>query len=302
MSRILDEKHNFLGVQNSTNWPETSGVVIIPVPYEQTASYGLGSGNGPAEILTASHHVELYDAELEFAPVEEADDIITLKPLSIDGYSGQSLAQYLDNEVASWLKTGKRVITLGGEHTSVVGAIKAHIDYYNDITILQFDAHSDLRSSYQKDAWNHACTMARVLDFYNNIVQVGIRSQSKSEKEKASRLGLPIFYANAIHKQERKGWDWISEIIHALSEKVYITFDCDVMDPSIMPATGAPEPGGLTWSQLDRLFGRICQECQIIGFDVSELSPVKALNYPQYTVAKLIYRLIGYMHMKQVES
>jgi agmatinase len=232
---------------------------------------------------------------LGIEPVQAVRGIATLDPLDVDGLGGEELAERLRKTVGGWLDRGKFVITLGGEHTSVVGAIKAHCETFSDLTIVQLDAHSDLRPSYLGDPWSHACAAARVLDFHDALVQVGIRSQDREERAFSEGKGLPVFYAHEIHCCQEEREDWIGLIIRTTRKHVYLTFDCDVLDPSVLPATGTPEPGGITWSQIDRFLARICRERKVVGLDVSELSPIPGLEYPQYNVAKLIYRFLGYL-------
>ena len=295
MDGFLEANARFLALDDEHAQPEKARFLIIPVPFEQTSSYGQGSAYGPAAIIEASHQVELYDASLACKPHTAAGGIATLAPLETDGYGGAAMAERLNGIVGRWLDRDKRVIALGGEHTSVVGAIRAHAERYKGLSVLQLDAHSDLRPNYQEDPWNHACAMARVLDFHDKVVQVGIRSQSEEERTISRERGLPVFYGEAIHSSEERGRDWIGDVIEATSKRVYVTFDCDVLDAGAMPATGTPEPGGLTWRQVCRLFARLSAEREVVGFDVSELAPIKGFNHPQYMIAKLIYRFVGYM-------
>jgi agmatinase len=297
LNSLLDKNENFLGVDNEPGWPEDAGVIILPVPFEQTSSYGIGSSAGPGAMLEASRQVEFHDTRLGFEPVDAIKGIATLSPLEVKGCDGMQIAARLQKTVRYWLEKGKCVVTLGGEHSSIVGAVHAYSEYFTDLTVIQFDAHSDLRESYQDSPWNHACAMARVRDVNKKVIQVGIRSECREESEFVRREGIPVFYAENIHERDRKGDDWIEEVIAAASGQVYITFDCDALDPAIMPATGTPEPAGLSWTQVDRLFSRLAEKCRIVGFDVNELSPIQGLNHPQFTVAKLIYRLIGYISL-----
>lgn len=294
MHSFVPQHEGFLGVADG---PETdgAGVVVLPVPFEQTSSYGHGSSQGPAQIIEASHQVEIFDTALGFEPYAAAS-IQTLPPLPLDDIAGAAVTEQVEQAVRHWLASGKRVVTLGGEHTTAVGAIKAHVDFFHEVTIVQLDAHSDLRASYEGDPWSHACTMARVLDFHANIAQVGIRSESREEREFADAQGLPVFRAEELHRRDKADEDWIGDIIRATAGQVYVTLDCDVFDPAIIPATGTPEPAGLTWQQVDALLARLCAERDVVGFDVCELAPIDGLHHPQFIIAKLIYRLIGYMH------
>ncbi len=296
----LDEYRNFLALPAEFSNPEQARVVVLPVPYEKTSTFGKGSNKGPKEIIRASHEVELYDTVLGYEPYRTCGGIATLTPLKIKNESGAKLASILEKDILHWLEQEKFVITIGGEHASIVGAVYAHIERYKPLTIIQFDAHSDLRSAYLGDTWNHACAMARVLDRHKgNLVQIGIRSEAPEEPEILKALGdrVSTIYAHKIKTREE---EVIEEILDNVTENVYITFDCDVFDPGIIPATGTPEPGGLSWDWVNHFFKVLADKRRIVGFDVSELSPIPYLHYPQFTIAKLIYRLIGYIfHAEQ---
>lgn len=294
MTTYLPEAENFLGLSEELSAPASARVVVLPVPFEATSTYGPGSSGGPIAILDASHQVELFDAALGFEPFRTAGGIATRRPLDSAGSDGQGLAERLRENVKELLEQGRFVIVLGGEHTSVVGTIWAHCGYYANLTVLQLDAHSDLRGSYLGSSWNHACAMARVIEFHGDLVQVGVRSQAAEERAIVEQERIPVFYAHEIHAQNRGMADWIGPIIEKTKPRVYVTLDCDVMDPSVVPATGTPEPGGLTWAQIDRLLSRLCREREVVGMDVAELAPIPGLRHPQFTVAKLLYRFLGY--------
>ncbi len=296
MDEFLPSLGGFLGIPDYGLSPLQSRCLFLPVPYEQTSSYGQGSASGPSAILEASHQVEFFDAALGFEPHSVCGGIATLRPLTLQGAQddGEVLEGLLHETVARWLDKDKFVLTLGGEHTSVVGAIRAHCERFDDVTVLQLDAHSDLRESYDDMPWSHACAMARVLDFHTRLVQVGIRSQCREERQRSESLGIPVFYGEALQAASGRGEDWIQSIIDATSSRVYVTLDCDVLEPYWMPATGTPEPGGLTWSQLAELLQRLCAQREVVGLDVNELAPVPTQHFPQYMVAKLLYRFLGY--------
>ncbi len=272
--------------------PERAQVVILPVPFEQTSTYGCGSAHGPQAILDASQELELFDTVLGCEPYLATQGIATLPPLQVEQLDGESLAEALFQEVLGWLQRGKYVVVLGGEHTSVVGSICAHCAQYDDLTVLQLDAHSDLRQTYQGSVWNHACAMARVFDFHDHLVQVGIRSQTGEERAYAKGKEVPVFYAHTLGDAENASW--IDDVVAATRPNVYITLDCDVMDPTLMPATGTPEPDGLQWRQLNALLVRLCEQRNVVGLDINELAPITGLHHPQFTVAKLLYRFLGY--------
>lgn len=291
---FLDKTQNFLALDPEDSQPETAGVVVLSAPFEESSTYGHGSCDGPSALLEASHEVELFDAALGFEPYIAAGGIATRAPLEIAGLDAPGLAEQLRLEAKHWLEREKLVITLGGEHSSIVGAVHAHSDRFKDLTVLHFDAHSDLRPEYQGSAWNHACAISRVLDVHDHVVQVGIRSQAKEERAIAEEKGVRVFYAHEIHKRHSNKAPWVRQVIDATRPNVYITFDCDAFDPSVIPATGTPEPGGLTWQQVDTLLSRLCVERNVVGLDINELAPIAGLRHPQFTMAKLLYRFIGY--------
>jgi len=296
MNPFMTREGRFLGLDDAQADPKRAAVAVLPIPFERTSTYGAGSATGPAAILHASHQLELYDSELGFEPWRAASGIVTRWPPGVPDYAGgRELADRVDGIVQDWLDRSVKVVTLAGEHTGVVGAIRAYARHYDDLTVLQLDAHSDLREEYQNDAWNHACTTARVLDFHRRITQVGIRSEALEERRRAEELDMPVFRGETIQGYHEHGIDWTHLVIAACSRRVYVTIDCDVFDPSVVPATGTPEPGGLTWGQVNRLLARLCSERQVVGFDVSELAPVGDLRYPEFAMAKLVSRLIGYM-------
>ncbi len=286
--KFMGEKENFLALPRDYSHPDTAKVVILPVPFEKTSTFGKGSKKGPSTIIEASHEVELYDTVLGFEPYQTCGGIATLTPLKIQGHSGAKLAQILEKEVNYWLEQNKFVVTIGGEHSSIVGSVYAYAKKYQPLTVVQFDAHSDLRNSYLNDRWNHACAMARILDRpITKLVQIGIRSEAPEEPEIIKSFGEKVipFYA---HKIQKEGEKIFKEILNELTEYVYITFDCDAFDPSLIPATGTPEPGGLNWEWVHHFFEILAQEKKIVGFDVNELSPIPYLHHPQFTIAKII--------------
>jgi len=296
VSDVLAANQRFLGLDDGQADPDQSEFIVLPVPFERTSSFGTGSAKGPEAILRASQEVELYDTELGFEPWSAAGGIATLRPLELrPDDDGKAVMDSVDRVVSEWRDRRKMVVTMAGEHTGVVGSIRAHTRASADVTVLQLDAHSDLRDSYQDDRWNHACTMARVLDFHDDIVQVGIRSESLEDRSLADARGVRVFPAHRIHDDADRGRDWIAPILDACAECVYITLDCDVLDPAVLPATGTPEPGGLDWRQMNTLLERLCRERRVIGFDVSELAPLPGFCHPQFIVAKLIARVMGWM-------
>ena len=304
--KTLGINENFLGIEPKFSNYKSSKVVILPVPYEHTTSYGVGTKLGPRAILNASHYVEFYDEETERELHMELG-IATLRPLDFErrkmGARVHEKAIKLSYDVVrELLAGGKFVVTLGGEHTIAIAPIKAHDEKYGrddgGFSILHLDAHSDLRQSYEGTKYSHACFMARVCEFIDpgKIVQVGIRAQCKEEAEFIREKGIHTFYAHEIREGKYRSMreDWGDFVIEKLAENVYVTFDVDCFDPSIMPATGTPEPNGLYWHEVTKLFRKLGQKKTIVGFDVVELAPIKGLHHADLTAAKLVYKLLNY--------
>lgn len=294
MPALLSADQRFLGLQDAFADPDRSRCVILPAPYERTSTFGAGSIHGPQSILRASREVELFDAALGFEPHRAADGIVTQVPLSLQALPGDEMVATVQDAVGYWRDRNKFIVTLGGEHTAILGAVKSHVESDSSVTVLQLDAHSDLRETYEGSPLNHACVMARVREFHTNIVSVGIRSQCVEERQAAEELGVKTFYAHDILRDARAFDETVDSILDAVGQRVYMTFDCDCLDPSIMPATGTPEPGGLSWHQVTTLLQRLCSEKELIGFDISELAPIAGVHHPEFTIAKLIYRVIGW--------
>lgn len=301
MAEGLPTEDNFMGLEPEFSSPDTARVIVLPAPFEVTSSYGVGSQLGPDAIIDASHQVEFYDCALGFEPFRACGGIATVDPVAYDDLfeegeaaAGALFADRLHEVVNLWLGQGKFVVTLGGEHSSIVGAVRAHADHFKELTVLQLDAHSDLRDEYLDNPWSHASALRRILDFHNHAVQVGIRSEEVNERRTARERGVATFYAHDIARQTEAAEDWIAPIIAATRRRVYITLDADVFDPAVIPATGTPEPGGLVWYQIDRLLQRLCAEREVVGLDVSELAPISGFPASQFTLAKLVYRFIGY--------
>ncbi len=275
---------NFMGVKKANF--DNARIIVIPIPYEGTVTYGLGTGNGPKAIIEASSHVEFYEDELDFEPYTLG--IHTLPDVNEDFKSPDEMFQYVKNMTSELVKTGKLLIMLGGEHSITPALVASFSEIYGGISVLQLDAHADLRDSYNGSKYNHACAIRRVMD-YCPAVQVGIRSLSLAEKRYIDHNNLPVFFMKDIRDS-----DWIDRVIEKLTDKVYITIDLDVFDPSIMPSVGTPEPDGMLWGQVTALLRKVSEKCDIVGFDAVELSPQDNNIAPDFLSAKLIYKLIGY--------
>lgn len=263
---------------------DSAKVVILPVPYDGTSTYAKGADKGPSAILDASYQLENYDIETRTEPYKHgifADEPVT------ENSSPEKMAKAVEKRVGQLLSADKFVVTIGGEHSVSVGAIRAHNDKFKNLSVLQLDAHSDLRDEYQNSKFNHACVMARVKELCP-IVQVGIRSMDICELESISRER--IFLAEDIYNDR----SYIGRAVEKLTDNVYITIDLDVFDPSIMPSTGTPEPGGLLWYDVLALLRAVCENKNVVGFDVVELCPNEQNKSSDFTAAKLIYKLLAY--------
>lgn len=276
----------FLGKENTCNDIESARVVIVPIPFENSTSYIQGTAKGPEAILIASPYLELYDEELNTEAYHAG--IYAIEPLSVSS-NADKMMQVIESSVQRLQKMGKFVIALGGEHTISYGIVRAIQKSKSDFSVLQFDAHSDLRNTYESSRLSHACVMRRIWEINKQIVQVGIRAQSMEERQFKLKHSIPTYYA-----QDVGSGNFPEKIITDLADDVYITFDVDFFDPSVIPSTGTPEPGGFFWNETLALLRQIFQRKNVLGLDVVELSPISDLHHPDFTIAKLVYKLIGY--------
>lgn len=289
----LGQSENFLGLPGEDSDLGRAQVVILPVPYERTSSYVMGCFRGPKAILQASPQLEFYDEELQCEIYRLCGGIATLKPLQFVSEAGPDAMARIRQAVAELLQLEKFVVCLGGEHTSCLGALKAYHDWLGDrLSVLHLDAHSDLRESYLGNLYSHASVMARALAFVPRIVQVGVRSQDASELDHPARERVKTFYAFEIKTGRLP--DWRQHVLDSLTENVYVTIDADVFDPSVVPAVSTPEPGGFLWYEATEFLREVAASKKIVGFDVCEFSPIDGLPYPDFTLARLVYKLIGY--------
>jgi agmatinase len=286
--------HTFLGLDEEASDFDTARAVILPVPYESTTSYGGGTGGGPGAIVEASRYIELYDQELDGEPWEVG--IATLPQLQLTGEGAEAAMTELGAAYQRLLDlTGDRfVVMLGGEHSLSSPPIAAwahrHRERGERLSVLQFDAHTDLRPEYEGTPYSHASVMHRVHEDVD-LVAVGIRALTGEEAALArDRDNIHVFYADHIHDSE----DWMDAVVERLGPHVYISFDVDAFDPSLVPSTGTPEPGGLRWYPVLKLLRRVFRERTVHAADVVELAPIPGLHAPDFLVAKLVYKMIGY--------
>lgn len=259
-------------------------MVVLPVPYDETSTWGKGADKGPDAIIEASANMELYDIETDSEVYKTG---IFTAPAVTEKSSPENMVNAVHRETANYLKQGKFVVGLGGEHSVTTGFVRAHAEVYKNMSVLQLDAHTDLRPEYEGSPYNHACVMSRVAELCP-IVQVGIRSMDTVEKPFLVKNKL--FLAEDIHSRN----NWYQEVVDQLTENVFITVDLDVFDPSIMPSTGTPEPGGMLWYETIKLLKLVSQQRNIIGFDVVELAPTEYDKAPDFLAAKLVYKLLSY--------
>ena len=286
--KYLSNKKGFLGTDNKSNNKEN--VVVIPFGLEKTVSYGGGTNKGPREIIKASHQVELFDEDLNKEPYKSIG-IKTLKPFPIKKNIVDALKQ-IENIKKFLLEREKFPLILGGEHSLTSGAIRPFIKKFGKICLLHFDAHADLRNSYNGNKFSHASAIRRCLDNSNvSVVSIGIRNISASEISylKENKKRIKIFWAKDKNKLNLNK---LKKILK--NKKVYITFDVDGLDSSLMPATGTPEPGGLFWDETIKIIKVAAQSSHIVGADINELSPIKGFDSYNFLVAKLAYKIISY--------
>jgi len=271
---------------------EDSRVVFLPVPVDRTTSYVQGTRNGPREILQASSHMELWDEELG---VDIHDiGLFTLPEMELPFGELPPLMDEIRRVASEILARDKFLVTLGGEHSITPPLVAAAAAKYPGLTVLQIDAHADLRDCYMGTPHNHACAMRRSLEFAP-ITQVGIRSMSTEEAAVVGKLKTTIYYDHDMRRDPQ----WITRVVESLRDPVYITIDVDGMDPAIMPATGTPEPGGLSWYEMLTLLRATITCRKVVAFDIVELSPLPGIMAPNFLCAKLIYKMLTYQFAKR---
>ena len=266
---------------------DQAAVVILPCPVDRTTSYVGGTRNGPHEILQASSHMELWDDEMK-ADVHGVG-IFTLPEMELPFGEMEPLLDEIERVAYEVIGRDKFLLSLGGEHSITPPLVSAAARKYPGLSVLQIDAHADMRDSYMGTVHNHACAMRRSLQFAT-VTQVGIRSLSTEEAEVLPRLKSTVFY-DAEMRQDPK---WIDRVVESLADNVYLTIDVDGMDPAIMPATGTPEPGGLSWPEITRLLRTTAERRRIVAADIVELSPIPGMIAPNFLCAKLLYKLLTY--------
>ncbi len=285
---LFSPPRNFAGISPPYSDWENSRVVVLPVPYDSTTDWRSGTRDGPQAIINASQYLELYDLELEQEIYKVG--IHTLPEVQPDVSSPENMAQQVYAVAKELLGENKMVLMLGGEHSLTLGMVKAYRERHEALSVLQLDAHADLRDSYLGTRFGHATVMRRVCELCP-VVPVGIRSLSDEEHRLIEESGIKPVYARGLTLNE----DSIEQVVASLSNEVYLTIDMDVLDPSIMSAVGTPEPGGLGWYEILDLLRAVAQRRRIVGFDLVELCPGEGPPACAFLAAKLAYKLIGYI-------
>ena len=284
---------NFLGIEKEWSDYKKSRAVIASAPYEGTVTYGKGTSKAPRAIIEASKQIEWYDEEIKVNIVEKIGGIATLNAYKLPK-KPEEVAQILEKETKKQIGQKKFMVTLGGEHSTAIGPARAYSKAFKNTSILYFDAHGDLRNEYENSKYNHACALRRIADVNKNIVHVGCRSLEEEQVEFIEKNKLKMFWAHEF----KRGLINYDEIAESLKENIYISFDIDVVDSGLMPATGTPEPGGLDWYDLITVVRKVAKEKNILGFDLCELSPRKDFPAYDFMAAKLVYKTIGYALLK----
>jgi agmatinase len=295
MSESEDLPFNFGGIaEPQYNDFERARILVWPVPYEGTVSYGHGAASGPRAIIEASRNMELYDEEIQASiyrlGIHTLDELEAISP-------PQAMMDQIERRADELLDTGKFLVMLGGEHSISGPVIRALGRRVKNLSVLQIDAHADLRESYDGTPHSHASIMARAVEVCP-VVQVGIRSISEAEAERLPRTPTKIYWAKDVVGRT----DWHNDAISHLTENVYLTIDIDGLDPSLVPTTGTPEPGGLGWYDALGIIRAAARERNIVGMDVTELAPVPGNNSPDFLTAKLVYKSLSYVFEKEVRE
>ena len=281
--------NNFLGLEPEASDYERARFAVLPVPYDATASYRSGSRDGPAVILQASQQVELFDEELsgEF----HTAGIATLDPVEPDARGPEAMHEALFKHARTIVRDGKFLLSLGGEHSISSALVRAIMSKHKKVSVLQIDAHADLRQAYHGTPFSHACVMRRIVELGAPIVPVGIRNISREEHRFMKRAKITPITARACTTDS----DWIDRAVDRLGNEVYVTIDMDGFDPAVAPGTGTPEPGGLDWYQVTGLLRRVAEKRRIVGADIVEVLPIPGQVVTEFLAAKLAYKLISYV-------
>jgi agmatinase len=277
------------GIPEEFHQYEKAEIVLIPVEYDGTSTWGKGADKGPEAFLNAAENMELFDIQTNSEVYRKG---IHLSETLAGFDSPEEMVGEVEKTTAKFIQDGKFVTLFGGEHSISIGSIRAFSKAFEDLTILQIDAHADLRAEYEGTPYNHACAVYEASQ-RDNLIQVGIRSMDISEKEHMDPE--KVYWAHKIQKQGT----WMDKAISQMGEQVFITIDLDAFDPAIMPSTGTPEPGGMSWWQMDEFLRKVTERRQVVGFDIVELAPNKHNHGPDFLAAKLYYKLLSYIFINR---
>ncbi len=276
---------NYAGIPDEFAQLETAKIVLLPVTYDGTSTWIKGADKGPAAFLDASENMELYDIETDSEVYREG---IYLAPTVTEDSSPEKMVDAVKEATLSYINQGKFVTIFGGEHSISIGTIRAFREQYKDLTVVQIDAHTDLRPEYEGTACNHACAVYESSK-KDNLIQVGIRSMDVAEKEHLNED--QCYFAHDIHGKKK----WMKQAVDQCGKNVFVTIDLDAFDSSIMPATGTPEPGGLDWYEVTRFLKKLAKHKNIVGFDIVELCPIEGNKASEFLAAKLYYKFLSYI-------
>lgn len=298
---MVNELPRFLGADLPETPYDESAVVVLPLPFERTTSYGHGTDKGPEGLLVASGYVELFDEELGLEPLSQGICTVpAFEPASED--LGQAMDE-MEEEARRHMAAGKFLVSLGGEHALTLAPVRAAKAVFGEIGVLQFDAHGDLRESYGGTIYSHAAVMRRVAELGVPIAAVGLRAVSTPEAQYARQHDLPIIWAHQLHEDERTGSNArFDALLDRLPEQIYLTFDIDYFDPALVPSTGTPEPGGGTWYPTLRLLRRLFEKKKVIAMDVVELAPVEGSPSSDFVAAKLVFKCLAYRMLRDAAA
>ncbi|ALM08229.1 agmatinase [Sediminicola sp. YIK13] len=285
----MSANNNYAGIPDEFAQLEKAKVVLIPVPYDGTSTWGKGADKGPEAFLDASANMELYDIETGTEVYQQG---IFLAPTITENSSAEAVVNAVHRNTKEYIKRNKFVTLFGGEHSISIGSIRAFNECFDNLTVLQIDAHADLRESYEGTKYNHACAVHEASQT-TNLLQVGIRSMDIIEKTFMDEE--KTFFAHDIVNDEY----WMDKVISQMTDNVFITFDLDALDPSIMPSTGTPEPGGLLWYETLEFLKQVFAEKNVVGFDIMELCPNKVDKSSDFVAAKLYYKMLSYKFMEE---
>jgi agmatinase len=280
----MSENKTFGGIESSYAQFDTSEILLQPIPYDGTSTWGKGADTGFPAFLEATENMELYDIETDSEVYRRGIHIL---PEIKEKSSPESVYHAVRSTTEKLLSMKKYLTFFGGEHSVSIGIIEAYSRAFPGLTVLQLDAHADLREQYLGSPYNHACALHKASK-ETNLIQVGIRSMDSCEKQYLNRK--KCFFAHDIHSDR----SWMDETIRLMGDQVYLTIDLDVLDPSVMPSTGTPEPGGMDWYMITEYLRKVFRAKNVIGFDIVEFAPLKELKAPDFLVAKLYYKLLSY--------